>query len=96
MKLLKSLVLSGLLLSGAVWAKVNINTASVEELSRLNGIGESKATAIVEYREANGEFASVEDLIKVKGIGEKTLEKLKGDLAVEGETRFDDVEKLSK
>lgn len=93
---LKKIVLSALFLPALAFAKVNINTATVEELSRLKGIGESKAQAIVDYREANGEFASVDDLVKVKGIGEKTLEKLKVDLVLEGETTFDDVENLSK
>ena len=94
--LLKTVLLSGLLISGAVLAKVNINTATVEELSRLNGIGQTKAQAIVDYREANGSFASVEDLTKVKGIGEKLLEKLREDLAIEGETSFDDMKNLGK
>lgn len=56
-------------------AVVNINTAGVEELCNLSGIGEVKARAIVEYREQNGKFASIDDLAKVKGIGPKTVEK---------------------
>lgn len=55
--------------------KVNINTASVTELMTLDGIGEVKAKAIVEYREANGYFKSIDDLTLVSGIGAKTLEK---------------------
>ncbi|MBI2856368.1 MAG: ComEA family DNA-binding protein [Chloroflexi bacterium] len=57
-------------------AKVNINTASAEELQALHGIGEVKARAIVEYREANGPFLRVEDLLLVPGIGTTTLEDL--------------------
>ena len=55
------LVLLGL--SAAVSAKVNINTATVEELSQLKNIGEVKAKAIIEYREANGDFAKIEDIV---------------------------------
>ena len=63
-------------------AAVNINSASVEELSSLKGIGQVKAEAIVKYREANGDFKSIDELTKVKGIGEKTVEKLKDDVSV--------------
>jgi competence protein ComEA len=55
---------------------ININTASAEELTALPGIGEQKAAAIVEYREANGPFQTVEDLLLVPGIGETTLDGL--------------------
>ena len=56
---------------------VNINTATIEELSALDGIGEKYAQRIIEYREQNGEFKSPEDILNVKGIGEKTFEKNK-------------------
>lgn len=56
-------------------AAININTADVATLASLNGIGESKAQAIIEYREANGPFASTADLANVKGIGARTVEK---------------------
>jgi competence protein ComEA len=54
--------------------KVNINVASVEELTKLKGIGTASAQKIVEYREKNGPFAKPEDITKVKGIGPKLLE----------------------
>lgn len=63
-------------------ATVNINTADAATLASLNGIGESKAQAIVEYREANGPFASTTDLSRVKGIGAQTVEKNADRLAV--------------
>lgn len=55
---------------------LNINTASVEQLSSLPGIGTKKAEAIIAYRELNGNFVSTEELVNVKGIGPKMLAKL--------------------
>lgn len=64
--------------------KVNINSADAETLQKqLSGIGLGKATAIVAYREANGEFTSVDELIEVKGIGKSILDKNRDKLAVE-------------
>lgn len=53
--------------------KIDINSAQIEELMLLKGIGESKAKAIVEYRIQHGAFNSLQDILKVKGIGAKTL-----------------------
>lgn len=66
--------------------KVNVNSATLEELQLLPGIGESKARAIVQAREQRGTFESVEELLEVKGIGPASLEKLRPYLAVSGET----------
>ena len=66
------------------WAGgININTADIETLASLNGIGQSKAEAIVAYRDANGPFQSSNDLTNVKGIGERTVAKNAERLTVE-------------
>lgn len=57
--------------------KININKASVEELQTINGIGESLANKIVNYRKENGRFSSIEDLKNVSGIGDKKYENIK-------------------
>ena len=54
--------------------RVDVNTAPAAELETLPGIGEKKALAIVEYREANGPFRAVEELERVKGISERTVD----------------------
>ncbi|GAW92392.1 helix-hairpin-helix domain-containing protein [Calderihabitans maritimus] len=57
--------------------KININTAGVEELDQLPGIGKVYAQRIVDYREENGKFQSIEDIQKVSGIGPATFAKIK-------------------
>ena len=64
------------------FAKVNINTANVDELATLPGIGPAKAEAIVKYRKDHGKFKKVEDLKEVKGIGDKIIEKVKPEATV--------------
>lgn len=59
---------------------VDINTAEAEQLKTLNGIGDSKAKSIIEYREQNGGFKSIEEIKNVTGIGEKMFEKIKDNI----------------
>ena len=62
---------------------VNINIASAMELAEaLNGIGESRAEAIVAFREKNGPFLSADQLLQVKGIGERILDKNRDDIMI--------------
>ncbi len=63
-------------------AKVNINTAGIDELVTLPGVGRAYAQRIIEYRDKNGPFKRVEDLLNVRGIGEKTFAKIKDRLTV--------------
>lgn len=65
---------------------VNINTATVEELVGLPGIGNKIANRIIEYREKNGNFKIIEEIMNVKGIGKKKFKKIKGQITVGDET----------
>lgn len=62
--------------------KVNINTATLEELQSLDGIGESKAKSIIKYREEHGVFVKIEDLLNVSGIGESLYESIKENITI--------------
>ena len=61
---------------------VSINSATIEQLMTLTGIGESKAKAIIKYREENGKFISIEDLKEISGIGEAIFDKIKEDITL--------------
>lgn len=56
---------------------ININSANLEELKKISGVGDVKAQSIIEYREKNGGFKSIDEIKNIDGIGEKTFEKIK-------------------
>ncbi|MBF0264080.1 MAG: helix-hairpin-helix domain-containing protein [Gammaproteobacteria bacterium] len=86
MKLLNTvkstIIASTLLVANSIFAApVNINSADAQTIAEnLKGIGQSKATAVVTYREQNGKFMDLNSLTLVKGIGSKTVEKNKDDI----------------
>ena len=61
---------------------VNINTADVSQLTTLPGIGESRATSIIAYREENGAYGTIEDIMNVSGIKEAAFSKIKDYICV--------------
>lgn len=83
---LASLVLVALPALAADAGKVNINTATAEQLMLLPRVGPSVAGRIVEFREQNGNFKQTADLLLIKGIGDKTFEMLEPYVAISGET----------
>ena len=62
--------------------QININTAGVDQLSKLPGIGKKKAERIISFRKKHGRFRKTRDIMKVKGIGEKTYKKFSGKIRV--------------
>ena len=78
-----------LVIAGVAIAAVNINTATKEELTTLQGIGEKRAQDIIDYRTKNGPFKSVDDLEKVPGIGPGTMKQIRSQLSVTGKTTID-------
>ena len=69
--------------SEKITTKINIDTASVEELQTLKGIGPATAKSIILYREEYGAFSAIEEIMNVKRIGEKTFAKIKERITVE-------------
>jgi competence protein ComEA len=61
---------------------ININSASIEEMTKLNGIGPAIAERIIDYRENNGGFYDVNEIKNVRGIGDKIFEKIKNNITV--------------
>lgn len=94
-KLFCAAAILGILMSGVLFAeesaKININSASVQELTQLDKVGEKYAERIVAYRNENGMFKTPEDIMKVQGIGPKVWE-LNKDRIIVGDT----AEKASK
>lgn len=84
MKRLLSLILACFFMTSAVFAAININTASESELETLNSIGPTRAKAIVDYRKQHGAFRSTEELKNVPGIKENVYLKIKDDIAISG------------
>lgn len=72
----------GIEINPPINTKVNINTASIEELLTLDGIGESKAQAIIAYRNEVGLFKSIEELKNVSGIGDTVFENIKDNITI--------------
>ncbi|MCU0577844.1 MAG: helix-hairpin-helix domain-containing protein [Desulfobacterota bacterium] len=67
---------------------INVNTATVEQLMMLPGIGEKTAKAVLSYRQANGPFKTVDDVAKVKGISRKKIDKIRQNLSLQGPNTY--------
>jgi len=81
---MKKILIFLMLFVSFVFAKVNLNTATVQELEQIKGIGAKKALEIIKYRKEHN-FTKLEDIMKVKGIGKKLFEKIKNDIEIKSQ-----------
>lgn len=88
--------LAGLLCVGQALARVNVNTATAEELQTLNGIGPVRAQLIIDFRRENGPFKSIDDLRKIPELRGAVAEGLKGRITYTGPTRISGAETDNK
>jgi competence ComEA-like helix-hairpin-helix protein len=75
---------------------ININTSSLEELDTLPGIGESKAQAIIDHRQSNGDFSNIEEIMNVSGIGQTTFDNIKDLITVVSESEIIEQEEIQE
>ena len=85
-KLLISLCFLSLFSAGMAFSagKINVNTASADQLQTIKGIGPKTADDIITYRKKNGDFKNIGELVEVNGIGDKKMETLTEELTVKG------------
>ena len=82
------LVCSVSLSLSAAQGVINVNTATAEQFMMLPGIGEKTAQAIISYRQANGPFKAIDEVARVKGISKKKLDKIRQNLALQGQNTY--------
>ncbi len=89
MKIFYALIVMLITTTQLAFAAVNLNTATQAELETVKGIGPAKAKMIINDRTKNGRYKSLNDLDRVKGFGQKSIEKLRGEISVNGTTRIE-------